>query len=141
MTEKEMLVKKLKKMKLKLKRIAYRETYTIGKLYIDGVYFCDTLEDPPREVKVMNETCIPKGTYKVIVNWSNRFKRLMPLLLNVPKFEGIRIHNGVTAKHTSGCVLVGKNKVVGELRESKEVFEALFGILQQTKEQIKIEIS
>jgi len=105
-------------MKITLKRIAYRPTYTIGKLYIDGKYFCDTLEDTKREVKIMHETCIPAGSYQVTVNMSNRFKRLMPLLLNVPGFEGIRIHNGSTAAHTSGCILVGKNSIVGQLTES-----------------------
>lgn len=139
-------------MNLKIKRIAYRPTYTIGKLFIDDVYFCDTLEDVNRDLnhdgdlkdagegKVQDETCIPFGIYKVIVNWSNRFKRLMPLLLNVPSFEGIRIHNGVTAKHTSGCILVGKNSIVGQLTNSKEIFNDLFYILQTTKEPITIEI-
>jgi hypothetical protein len=64
----------------------------IGKLYIDGAYFCDTLEDIPREIKKLHETCIPVGTYKVILNMSNRFQKIMPLLLDVPNFEGIRIH-------------------------------------------------
>ncbi|OFX52361.1 MAG: hypothetical protein A2066_00280 [Bacteroidetes bacterium GWB2_41_8] len=128
-------------MKITLKRIAYRPTYTIGKLYIDGKYFCDTLEDTKREVKIMHETCIPAGSYQVTVNMSNRFKRLMPLLLNVPGFEGIRIHNGSTAAHTSGCILVGKNSIVGQLTESKATFENLFKLLQSTKDKITIEIS
>ena len=140
-------------MELALKRIAYRKTYTIGKLYIDGVYFCDTLEDVNRDLnhdgdlkdegeeKVMHETCIPFGTYKVIINWSNRFKRNMPLLLDVPEFDGIRIHNGTTAANTSGCILVGKNSIVGQLTESKETFNKLFDILQSTKESIQIEIT
>jgi hypothetical protein len=139
-------------MKLELKRVARRSTYTIGKLYIDGVYFSDTLEDRDRDLnhdgdindvgeeKVMNETCIPSGTYQVIINWSNRFKRLMPLLVNVPGFEGIRIHNGITDKNTSGCLLVGKNSIVGQLTQSKEVFDSLFYILSTTKEPIKIVI-
>lgn len=140
-------------MKLTLNRIAYRPTYTIGKLFIDGVYFCDTLEDKNRDLnndgdlndvgeeKVMHETRIPKGTYQVIINWSNRFKRLMPLLVNVPGFEGIRIHNGITAAHTSGCILVGKNDIVGKLSHSKEIFNDLYYILSITKEPITIEIT
>lgn len=128
-------------MELKIKRIAYREKYTIGKLSINGEYFCDTLEDIPREVKVMNETCIPTGTYKVIVNMSTRFKRLMPLLLNVPNFEGIRIHNGTNQNSTSGCILVGRNTIVGQLTDSKNTFESLFKILNATKEDITIEIT
>ena len=128
-------------MELKIKRIAYCEKYTIGKLSINGKYFCDTLEDIPRKVKVMNETCIPIGTYKVIVNMSTRFKRLMPLLLNVPNFEGIRIHNGINQNSTSGCILVGKNTIIGQLTDSKNTFESLFKILKATKENITIEIT
>lgn len=128
-------------MKLQLKRIAFRPTYTIGKLYIDGKYFCDTLEDPPREVKIMNETCIPEGEYKVIINMSNRFKRLMPLLMNVPGFEGIRIHAGNNASNTSGCLLVGKNKIVGQLVESRNTFDELFSILSEATTPITINIS
>lgn len=128
-------------MKITLKRIAFKPTYTIGKLYVDGVYFCDTLEDTRREVKIMHETCIPAGTYQVIINMSNRFKRLMPLLLNVPGFEGIRIHNGNNASHTSGCILVGKNDMVGQLSNSKSIFESLFQIMQGAKDKITIEIS
>lgn len=140
-------------MKLELKRIAYRPTYTIGKLYVDGAYFCDTLEDTNRDLnhdgdlkdegeqKIMHQTCIPFGTYKVEITWSNRFKRLMPLLVSVPEFEGIRIHNGVSSENTSGCVLVGKNSIVGKLTNSKEIFNDLFYILSITKELITIEIS
>ncbi len=105
-------------MKLLLKRIALRDTYTIGKLYIDGQFFSETLEDAVRETKVYGETAIDKGTYKVIVTLSPRFKRYLPLLLNVPKFEGVRIHRGNTAADTHGCILVGQNKAVGRLVNS-----------------------
>jgi len=128
-------------MKLELKRIAYRDKYTIGRLFINDEYFCDTLEDIPRDIKVMNETCIPKGVYRIIINISNRFKRLMPLLLNVPGFEGIRIHAGNSSQDTSGCILVGENKIVGRLVNSKATFEKLFAILNNTKETITIEIT
>jgi len=128
-------------MKLELNRIAYRDTYTIGRLFINGEYFCDTLEDVPREVKVMHETCIPRGEYKVIINMSTRFKRLMPLLLNVPMFEGIRIHAGNNSSHTSGCILVGKNTIIGKLTESRNIFDKLLTILNNTKETITIEIT
>jgi len=114
---------------LHLKRIFYGFNYTIGKLSIDGVYFCDTLEDLPRDVKIMNETCIPQGKYKVILNESNRFKRIMPLLLSVPNFEGIRIHSGNTAANTSGCILVGKNTIKGQLTDSRETFNKLFSLM------------
>ena len=122
---------------LHLKRIFYGFNYTIGKLSIDGVYFCDTLEDLPRDVKIANETCIPQGKYKVILNESNRFRRIMPLLLNVPNFEGIRIHSGNTAANTSGCILVGKNTIKGQLTDSRETFNKLFSLMTDAD---KIEI-
>ena len=102
-------------MNLLLKRIALKPDYTIGRLYIDGQYFCDTLEDAVREEKIVGKTAILAGTYQVIVNRSPKFKRDLPLLLGVPNFEGIRIHRGNTAKDTSGCILVGENKVKGKL--------------------------
>lgn len=109
-------------MKLTLNRIFKGESYTIGKLYIDGIYYCDTLEDKvrdlPIEKKVMHETAIPPGEYKVIVNASPKFKRELPRLLNVPYFDGILIHRGNTAKDTSGCILVGENKVKGKVINS-----------------------
>lgn len=116
-------------MKLSLKRIFLGDTYTIGKLYIDGTYFCDTLEDKVRdlnkngkfdngETKVYGETAIPYGTYKVVVNYSPKFKRDLPLLENVPHFEGIRIHRGNTPQDTLGCILVGENKVKGKVINS-----------------------
>lgn len=129
-------------MKLKLNRIYKAETYTIGKLYVDGVYFCDTLEDKVREdgVKVFGETAIPKGTYHIAITYSNRFKRDMPLLLNVPMFEGIRIHSGNTDKDTHGCILVGKNTINGKVTASSMTYERLFEMLKQQKT-ITIKIS
>lgn len=139
-------------MELKLIRVAKRSTYTIGKLYIDGIYFCDTLEDKDRDInhdgdlddsgekKVYAETAIPSGIYKVILNWSNRFQRIMPLLLNVVGFEGIRIHSGNTSKNTAGCLLVGKNSIIGQLTKSRDIFNKLFDILSTTTELIVINI-
>lgn len=131
---------------LELKRIALKDTYTIGKLYINGQYFCDTLEDKVRKdgVKVYGETAIPKGIYNVIVNMSNRFKRFLPLLLNVPMFEGIRIHAGNTKEDTHGCILLGENKKVGELINSKKYADKLTQMLldyQKTGGKITIKIS
>lgn len=128
-------------MKLELKRVYVGKTYTIGHLYLDGEYLTDTLEDIPREVKVMNETCIPTGDYKVILNESNRFKRVMPLLLNVPNFEGIRIHAGNTEADTSGCILVGKNTAKGMLSGSRVAFDNLFSILAKAEDPIEIIIT
>lgn len=109
-------------MKLRLQRIFKGEKYTIGKLFIDGAYYCDTLEDRvrnlPFEKKVMSETAIPAGTYNVIVSLSPKFKRELPRLLEVPFFEGILIHRGNTAKDTAGCILLGENKEVGKVINS-----------------------
>ena len=118
-------------MNILLKRIAKKETYTIGKLYIDGVYFCDTIEDKDRGLnqtmsindikkkKIYGETAIPTGSYSLVIDYSNRFKRRMAHILNVPGYEGIRLHKGNTAKDSLGCIIVGKNKVVGKVVESK----------------------
>jgi len=140
-------------MKLLLKRVCL-PTYTIGHLYIDDVYFCDTLEDPNRdlnkdgvfdngEVKIPENTAIPYGTYIVTITYSDKFKRDMPLLLNVPNFEGIRIHSGNTTEDTWGCILVGENKVKGKVINSKVTFDKLYPILKDAfdkGEEITIEI-
>ena len=109
-------------MMLELNRIAKKPLYTIGRLFVDGKYFCDTLEDRCRDLdkeeKVMNETAIPEGIYEVIVNVSAKFRRKLPLLLDVPHFSGIRIHRGNTDKDTSGCILVGENKQQGRVINS-----------------------
>jgi hypothetical protein len=129
-------------MKLQLKRIAFEETYTIGKLSIDGKHFCDTLEDKARPdgVKVFGETAIPHGTYKVIITYSNRFKRRLPLLVNVPMFEGIRIHPGNTSVDTHGCILVGNNSEIGKVTQSKYTFYNLFALLEKANSDIEIEV-
>ena len=111
-------------MKLKLIRTWYADTYTIGKLYIDGVYFADTLEDKNRDVdkngifnngekKVYGKTCITFGTYKVILSMTSKFKKILPLLLNVPQFDGIRIHSGnvVDNKTFIKKIKIDKNRV------------------------------
>ena len=141
----------MKTIKMQLVRVALRSTYTIGKLYIDGKYFCDTLEDPVRdhnkdgdlndvgEGKVYGNTAIPYGTYQVIMNMSARFKRRMPLLFTVNGFKGIRIHAGNTPKDTLGCILVGKNTVKGQLTQSKAHEQILYGMLEDA-DNISIEI-
>ena len=128
------------KLEMKLVRTQFKDTQTVGKLYLNGVYFCDTLEDKNRDLnkngifdgtekKVYSETCIPFGQYKVIINQSPRFKRLMPRLLNVPHFDGILIHNGVTEKNSAGCILVGSYDGQ-KLVRSKEIFNKLFEIMK-----------
>lgn len=128
-------------MKLELKRIFKGETYTIGKLYVNGVYFCDTLEDAIRHVKIKHETAIPEGTYEVVITMSQRFKKLMPLLLNVPNFEGIRIHSGNTKEDTSGCLLVGENKIKEQLVNSRITFVKLFALIQSALRTEKVFIT
>ena len=127
-------------MKLKLQRTFKAETYTIGKLFIDGVYFCDTLEDKVRDVKIKGITAIPTGKYKIQITMSNRFKKLMPLLINVPNFEGVRIHSGNTSEDTEGCILVGKNSEPGKVTNSRNTFEKLMLELNKDKNNLSIEI-
>lgn len=134
-------------MRLELNRIAKKPLYTIGKLFVDGKYFCDTLEDRcrdlDREEKVMNETAIPAGVYEVIVNVSAKFKRKLPLLLDVPHFTGIRIHRGNTDKDMSGCILVGENKQLGRVINSTPYELRLTEMLERAMlsgEKITIEV-
>jgi hypothetical protein len=103
----------MKKLNLKIVRHTYNNSEatggqenTIGDFYIDGEFFCYSLEDRIRFEKVYGKTAIPAGKYRVIVNRSNRFKRLMPLLLDVENFRGIRIHGGNTAEDSHGCPLI-----------------------------------
>lgn len=128
-------------MKIKVDRIYKGESYTIGKMYLNGEYFCDTLEDAIRPVKIPNETAIPAGTYKVEVTYSPRFKRNLPLLVDVPNYTGIRIHNGSNKDHTSGCILVGFNTAKGKLTDSRKTADQLTEKLKSLSEPIEIEIS
>ncbi len=128
--------------KLKLERFFFGENYTIGRLYVNGEYFCDTLEDRVRDLtkekKVYGETAIPAGTYEVRVTWSPTFKRNLPLLLGVPHFTGIRIHRGNTNKDTLGCILVGENKVKGMVINSTGYELSLTKMLSGQKAEIEI---
>lgn len=140
-------------MKLLVKRIAKRDTYTIGKLYVDGEYFCDTLEDKDRgltssmsteeiaKIKVYGKTAIPTGTYTIIWNYSTKFKKMMPLLLNVPGYSGIRIHSGNTDKDTLGCILVGKNSQVGKVLDSRVTASKLYEVLSSACNKEKVTIT
>ncbi len=127
-------------MELILERIAKKKTYTIGHLYIakepdgnnpglgqpltKGLQICDTLEPTWRDYKngaykVKGRSAIPEGRYAVVISFSPKFKQWLPILLGVPKFDGIRIHAGNTAADTEGCILVGKNRLVGQVLDSR----------------------
>lgn len=121
-------------MKLDLVRKEFTEHSTIGDLLIDGQFFCFTLEDTVREVKIPGQTAIPYGSYEVITNYSNRFKKVMPLLLNVPHFEGVRIHAGNTNKDTEGCILLGYTKEKDFIGQSRP---ALFDFMTKLKAGLK----
>ena len=121
-------------MKIEVKRLYKTENSTIGELTIDGKFECFTLEDKEREVKIKGETAIPKGKYKVIINQSNRFKKLLPLLLEVKGFEGVRIHAGNSNHDTEGCILVGKSRSKDYISQSRKAFDALFLKMQSAKE-------
>lgn len=127
---------------LELKRQVLTDKSTIGRLSVDGREFCWTLEDVvrPDGVKIYGKTAIPAGQYEVIINWSNRFKRLLPLLLRVPRFEGIRIHSGNTAENTEGCILVGYTMRRDWIGQSRLAFRDLFGLMREAAGKEKIHI-
>lgn len=125
-------------MDLLLKRKYLKPTYTIGCLFVNGTRFCDTLEDRVRdlshEAKIPGQTAIPAGRYEVIVNYSPRFKRNLPRLLNIPGFTGILIHRGNTPSDTSGCILVGENREPGKVLNSTPYELRLTALLKEAQE-------
>lgn len=138
-------------MKLTLKRIALRPTYTIGKLYIDDAYFCDTLEDTVRDInksgkfdngeqKIKGKTAIPYGTYQIKWTYSPRFKKYTPQLMNVPSFEGIRVHAGNTSADTEGCLILGENKQVGKVLNSRATINKFYPIIKEACSNGKVTI-
>lgn len=139
--------------KVELRRIARKATYTIGRLYVDGKYICDTIEDKDRgitqddtladikAVKVKSQTAIPTGTYRVTTNvvspkfvQKSYYKQYcagkLPRLLNVPGFDGILIHRGVDENSSAGCIIVGYNTIVGKVTRSQEAFEKLYPLIK-----------
>ena len=130
-----------------------KKDYCIGDLYINGKWFCNVLEDRDRglsdamteedikSIKQYGTTAIPVGIYTVLLTYSPKYKRVMPLINNVKGYSGIRIHSGNSSKDTLGCLLVGKNTVVGRLTDSRNTYNALFKRLQQKgSNKITIEI-
>ena len=143
-------------MEILVKREYKKKDYTIGKMYINGEYFCDTLEDTDRglkqdmplselkELKEYGRTAIPTGEYFLTNEYSNRFKKMLPLIHNVPAFEGVRIHSGNTHEDTEGCILVGKNRAKGKVLDSRKTMSELMRIIEYTEcviyDRIKIRI-
>lgn len=124
-------------MELLLKRHSFKPTYTIGKLFLNSKYFCDVIEDTVRdfnmdgdlddcgEGKIYGKTAIPYGRYEVKLTMSNRFKKVLPILIGVKGFEGIRIHSGNTEQDSLGCLIVGENKEVGKVLNSRVTMDKL----------------
>lgn len=135
---------------LSVRREEFYPACTIGRLFVDGVFECFTLEDTVRERaepvvrwKVPGLTAIPKGTYEVQVTMSQRFNKLLPLLIGVPGFSGVRIHPGNTSADTEGCILVGAGKRDYAITASRLAFQNLFQKIQQAcyrKEPVTITI-
>lgn len=134
-------------MELTLNRIFLGSSATIGELLVNDKHLCDTLEDRvrPEGEKVYGKTAIPEGTYEVKLTHSPRFKKILPEILNVPNFSGIRIHTGNSSKDTEGCILVGtwdgeKEDWVGS---SKIAFDELMTLLEEAtnnKEKVTITV-
>ena len=124
-------------MMILLKRIVFNPQFTIGFISIEGKFQCWTCEDAVREVegktvnewKVYGETAIPYGEYNVLITMSSRFKRMLPLIENVPGFTGIRIHPGNTFEDTEGCILPGRIQIPGGVGESKLAFAPLYSTI------------
>ena len=149
------IIQEVETMEIRVKRIARKDGYTIGQMSLNGSYFCDTLEDTDRGLKsTMSEeeilskkrkgiTAIPTGEYDVILTFSPKFKRVLPLLLNVPGYQYIRVHHGNLPSSTDGCLLVGENKVKGQIINSRATLEKLMSVLlecEKKKEKVTITI-
>ncbi len=125
-------------MRLSIQRQPSADDATIGSLYVNGTWQCWCLEDQVRELpgvpvaewKIQGKTAIPAGTYRVTVDFSNRFQRNMLHILDVPGFDGVRIHAGNTAADTEGCVLVGKDRAGSGIAASRDALKELRPIVE-----------
>lgn len=123
-------------MEIKIKRITLADEYTVGNMFIDGNYICDTLEDKVRPItsikdKVYGRTAIPAGTYTVVMDYSSHFKCLLPHILDVPFFSGIRIHSGNEVEDTNGCILVGTYYRGGYITNSKDALKKVVDLISK----------
>ena len=140
-------------MELELTRSTKTNRSTIGELTINGVFECFILEDKDRglrqgmpvselmALKIKKETAIPTGRYEIVISFSDRFRKMLPLLLEVPAFEGIRIHSGNTEADTEGCLLPGKTKSADAVGSSRVAFTALFDKIKAAMQREKIFIT
>lgn len=139
-------------MQLHVIRTTFTDQSSVGELHINGQFYCFTLEDVDRNLRAdmpltdirthkrFAQTAIPTGSYEVVLNWSNRFKKQMPLLLRVPGWEGVRIHSGNFAHQTEGCILLGKTKLDNMVGVSNKTFEAFMVEIRKAAKQEKIHI-
>lgn len=128
-------------MEIMVKRMTRTSESTLGSMFVNGEFECFTLEDAERASKIYGRTAIPKGRYEVVISWSNRFQQYMPLLLNVPDFEGIRIHAGNDSADTLGCILVGRTRSPNWIGESRLAYVALMKKLRAVEKKEKIFIT
>ena len=122
-------------MLIEVKRFEFKDTHTVGKMYVDGIYECYTLEDAIRNgTKIIGKTAIPIGEYKLIIDASTRFKQNMPHILDVPDFTGVRIHSGNTSADTDGCILLGSTWAGKDfIGNSKIAYKKFFDKLKKAK--------
>ena len=122
-------------MKIEIKRDIKGNTYTAGKMYVDGRHFADTLEprtiDWSKEEKTLGKTAIPEGTYKVKMRYSTKFKTQMPYVQNVPHFDGIMLHVGNSVRDTRGCILIGTRTYPSVLTHSRNAVNRLIQLIEE----------
>ena len=133
-------------MEIHVKRKIFTNKSTISELSINGTFFCFTLEDTDRYLeqghqKIFGLTAIPRGTYNVVLSFSNRFQKYLPEIQNVPGFKGIRMHTGNKPEDTEGCILVGKIKTKDFIGESAKAFNAFMAELKKVEKKEKINIT
>ncbi len=129
----------MKPLELLLQRDEFGADYTLGKLFADGRYFGEICEDKDRYLenggqKVYGETAIPRGRYRVVLSFSQRFGRVMPEVLGVPQFKGIRFHGGNSPQDTEGCLLLGRNRKAGGVFDCHERNETLILLIENAEE-------
>lgn len=125
-------------MELELVRNVFSPDYTLGEIFLDGSHFGYTCEDCDRHLenggeKVYGRTAIHRGKYRVIVSWSNRFKKPLPELLRVPKFSGVRIHGGNSASDSLGCILLGDERTADGVRNCSAINKHLAQMIEEAE--------